>query len=119
MLNKKGFTLFEVLIGLIILAIGILAITGMQAISIKSTSFSSNITQASMIAQQRLEFLKGLNINDPRLDTGDYAEDVKTGIYTGSYKAQRTTNAVTIRYNVSWIENGIKHNVSFSTIKSR
>jgi type IV pilus assembly protein PilV len=58
--KEKGFSLIEVLIGLIILAIGILAVAGMQITSIVGTSFSSNLTQASVIAQDRLEFLKGL-----------------------------------------------------------
>lgn len=118
-LSQKGFTLFEILIGLIILAIGILAITGMQVISIKSISFSSNLSQASILAQERLEFLKSLDLNDSRLDTGDYPDDINKGILNGSYQAIRGPNFVKIIYNVKWVENGISHNVSFSTIKSR
>lgn len=117
--RKRGFTLLEVLIGLIILAIGILAITGMQIASIKGTSFSNNLTQASVLAQERLEFLKGLPLNDSRLNTGVYTNDINLGIFSGSYRTERSSNFVTIRYTVSWMENGVPHSVSFSTIKSR
>lgn len=122
MLNRiksEGFTLIEVLIGLIILAIGILAIAGMHITSIKGTSFSNNLSRASILAQERLEFLKGLPINDSRLDTGTYPNDINTGIFNGGYKAERNNNIVTIRYTVSWNENNVPHSVSFTTIKSR
>jgi prepilin-type N-terminal cleavage/methylation domain-containing protein len=121
--GEKGFTLIEVLIGLIILAIGVLAIAGMQITSIRGTSFSNNLNQASILAQERLEFLKSLPISDTRLGTGygtqNYPNDMNVGIFLGSYSATRNPNYVLIRYTVSWLEQGVTHHVSFSTIKSR
>ena len=119
--KEKGFSLIEVLIGLIILAIGILAVAGMQITSIVGTSFSSNLTQASIIAQDRLEFLKGLPLTDGRLDTNNYSNDIIVGIFTGSYQANRNANPnfVTINYTISWLEKGVTHTVSFRTIKGR
>ena len=119
--EEKGFTLIEVLIGLIILAIGVLAVAGMQITSITGTSFSKNLTQASVIAQDRLEFLKGLPLTDFRLDTNNYPNDIKVGIFTGSYQATRNANPnfVTIIYTVSWLEKSVTHTVSFRTIKGR
>lgn len=116
--DKKGFTLIEVLIGLIILAIGILAIAGMQITSIRGTSFSNNLSQASILAQERLEFLKSLPISDTRLDSGNYSNDINVGIFNGSYSTTRNPNYVLIRYSVSWLEQEMTHNISFSTIKS-
>jgi type IV pilus assembly protein PilV len=119
--EEKGFTLIEVLIGLIILAIGVLAVAGMQITSIVGTSFSNNLTQASVIAQDRLEFLKGLPLTDFRLDTNNYPNDIKVGIFTGSYQTNRNANPnyVTIIYTVSWLEKSVTHTVSFRTIKGR
>jgi type IV pilus assembly protein PilV len=119
--RAKGFTLIEVLIGLIILAIGILAIAGMQLTSITGTSFSKNLTQASVIAQDRLEFLKGFPLTDTRFDIVDHPNDTNLGIFSGSYQAVRNPNPnyVTITYNVSWTEKGIPHTVSFTTVKGR
>ena len=119
--EEKGFTLTEVLIGLIILAIGILAIAGMQITSIRGISFSNNLTQGSVIAQDRLEFLKGLSLNDARLDTGTYPDPPDIGIFARSYQATRNANPnyVNIIYTVSWLEKGVTHTVSFRTIKGR
>jgi prepilin-type N-terminal cleavage/methylation domain-containing protein len=117
-LNQKGFSLLELLIGLVILAIGILAITGMQITSIRGTSFSNRLSQASVIAQEGLESLKGVTINDARLNTGDYNEP-DVGIFQRSYRSDRNPEFVTLRYAVSWVEEGSTRSVSFSTIKSR
>jgi type IV pilus assembly protein PilV len=119
--REKGFTLIEVLIGLIILAIGILAVAGMQITSITGTSFSKNLTKASVIAQDRLEILKGLPLTDASFDIKDHPNDTKVDIFTGSYEAVRNPNPnyVTITYSVSWMEKSIPHNVSFTTIKGR
>ena len=119
--GAKGFTLIEVLIGLIILAIGILAIAGMQITSIRGTSFSNNLSQASVLAQNRLEFLKGLQLADATFDIVDHPNDINVGIFTGSYQAVRNPNPnyVAITYTVSWAEKGIPHTVSFRTIKAR
>jgi type IV pilus assembly protein PilV len=62
-MDKRGFTLIEMLIGLVLLAIGLLAIAGMQIKSVKGNSFSNNLTQASILAQDRLEGLRQLTIN--------------------------------------------------------
>lgn len=121
MFGKKGFTLIEVLIGLIILAIGVLAVAGMQITSIIGTSFSSNMTQASVLAQDRLEFLKSLPLTDARLDTGDYNDLPDIGNFRRSYRADRNINPnfVRIIYTVTWTEKAIPHSVSFRTIKGR
>ena len=121
--GKKGFTLTEVLVGLVILAVGILAIAGMQIIAIKGNAFSRYLTRASILAQESLESLKGVEITSGRLNTGDHPEpdydDPDIGTFKRSYRAVRNPDYVTLQYTVEWEEKGISHRVSFSTIKSR
>jgi prepilin-type N-terminal cleavage/methylation domain-containing protein len=117
--KRRGFTLIEVLISLVILAIGVLAIASMQITSITGTSFSNSLTQASILAQERLEFLKSLPVSDGRLDTNDYPDDRIVGNFNGSYRTVRNPNYILIRYTVTWVEKGISHSTSFSTVKSR
>ncbi len=127
--GKQGFTLTEVLIGLIILAIGILAIAGMQITSIRGTSFSNNLSQASVIAQERLEELKNLPMwvvgggLNPALSPGDYTDPPlppPLDIFQRSYQIEdHLPDYLTIRCTVQWVEKGATHSVSFSTIKSR
>jgi len=120
--KTKGFTLIEVLIGLIILAIGILAIAGMQITSIKGNFFSSNLMQATYVVQDRLEFLKNLSFNDNLLIAGNHA-DGNTAISGVVFDRKYTVvddaaGYKTIKYKVIWNE-GSNHQISFSTIRSQ
>jgi type IV pilus assembly protein PilV len=118
-----GFTLAEVLVSLVILAVGILAIAEMQIISIKGTSFSRYLSRASVLAQDSLESLKSLPITDEKFASGPHSEsdyeDPDIGTFRRRYQAVKNPDYVTIQYTVEWEEKGIFHSVSFSTIKSR
>lgn len=117
--REKGFTLTEVLVGLVILAVGVLAIAGLQIASIRGTSFSNDLRQASVLAQNRLEFLKSLSLaSAPELSGGDHV-DVTSGIFQGKYTATNNGTFATIQYTVQWMEKNTTHSISFSTIKSR
>jgi len=110
-------------VGLVILAVGILAIAGMQIISIQGTSFSRYLTRASVLAQDSLESLKSLEITDGKFTPGDHPEpdyhDPNMGMFKRRYRAVGNPDYVTIQYTVEWEEKGASHSVSFSTIKSR
>jgi type IV pilus assembly protein PilV len=58
MKERSGFTLIEVMIALTILAVGLLALATMQIVSIRSNAFSTEMTYATMLAQDRLEQLR-------------------------------------------------------------
>ena len=124
--RKEGFTLIEVLIGTIFLAIGLLAIASLQVTSVRGNYFSNNLTQATYVAQDRLEFLKNLALNDPSLGIGDHPDGTATTTYTGlTFNRSYTVESVPdpngsylrINYSVQW-NDGVAHNLSFSTIRS-
>jgi type IV pilus modification protein PilV len=58
--QAKGFTLLEVMIALVILSVGLLGLGALQLVAIKTNAFSSEMTYATMIAQQQAEILKSL-----------------------------------------------------------
>jgi type IV pilus assembly protein PilV len=119
--KKRGFSLIEVLIGLIFLAIGLLAIAGLQATSIRGNSFSNNLMQATYVAQDRLEFLKNLTLDSPALEAGNYNSlpAILSGVvFNQSYAVVVSGDLKTIHYTVRW-NDGINHSITFSTIRSQ
>jgi type IV pilus assembly protein PilV len=120
-LGEKGFTLIEVAAGLVILAIGLLGIAAMQVTSTKGGYFSNNVTQATILAQDKLEYLKNLSYSDSNLSSGQHNEGIISGtIFSRVYNVlEDTGNSIkTITVSVQWTDRG-NHRISFSTIRSK
>lgn len=119
-MNKKGFSLIEVLVGLVLLGIGLLAIAGMQVTSVRGNFFSSNITQASVLAQDRLETLRNLAYGDAALTAANHNDGVIPGtIFTRDYDVSVIpgTTMLSITVRVRWRDT-TDHVISFSTVRS-
>ena len=56
--RTKGFSLVEVLIALLILAISLLALAGLMVTTARNSSFGGHMTEASTFAQDKLEQLR-------------------------------------------------------------
>ena len=114
--QAKGYSLIEVLIGVTLLAIGLLALAGLQTTSIKGNFFSNNVTQAVYIAQDELERLINLPLDHEALTAGKHdCEPVnRSGI---TYKKQYSTEVVEnlkIHCTVTW-NDGVNHSITLST----
>jgi type IV pilus assembly protein PilV len=66
--NSKGFTLLEVLMGITVFMIGMLGVTALNISSLKSNTFSGNLSEATFLASSRLEILMSMDYDD--LDGG-------------------------------------------------
>jgi len=120
-MDKKGFTLTEMLIGLVFLAIGLLAIAGMQLTSVRGNFFSSNMTQASILAQDRLEGLRQLDFTDAGLGAGTHNDGAIPGtVFTRQYNVSVVpgTTMLNIMVTVSW-RDSTDHSLSFSTVRAQ
>ncbi len=56
--DTKGFTLIEILIVMAILAIGVLGVASLQISAVHNNGLGNLITQATMLAQEKMESLK-------------------------------------------------------------
>ena len=132
--KDKGFSLVEIMIGIVLLAVGLLAIAGMQMASIRGNSFSVSMTQASFHGQSGLEILKGL----PFKLSGDWPDALSIGPHNfgsafeddGTIPGTSFTRAYTviqhptsanmriIQLTINWTDR-INHTLSFSMMRLR
>ena len=68
--EESGFSLIEVLIAMVILAVGLLGTAALQISSMRGNSFAGNITEANAYAQEKMEDLLALPY-----DHDDLADD--------------------------------------------
>jgi type IV pilus assembly protein PilV len=68
-LKQNGFTLIEVLVTLVIMAVGMLGLAGMQATSLKNTESSYQRSQATIMAYDMLDRMRA---NSAGVDSGSY-----------------------------------------------
>lgn len=119
--GRKGFTIIEVLVGFVILAVGILAIAAMQITSTRGGHFSNNVTRATIFAQDKLEYLKNLSYRNSDLSSGQHNEGtISDTIFSRQYTiVEDAGNSMkTITVTVQWTDRG-NHSISFSTIRSK
>ena len=104
--NKKGFTLVEVLIGMVILAVGLLLLMPMMVVSMQANDFARGFTEASMVIKEKMEELKNMDNPVSGVDTVDNVARTWTVTDAGN-------NLKRLLVNVDWIgDDGRTHNNS-------
>ncbi len=68
--NEKGFTLIESLIAILILIVGLFAISQVFVMAMSSNSTANRVTAAAAAGAQQLDRLKAIPYNDPRMQPG-------------------------------------------------
>lgn len=119
--GDAGFTLIETMIALMILAIGILGILGMQGTAIKGNAQAKRITEISALASDQVEKLMRLAYDDPALDVGAHtrSEDSYTVDWVVSAGNTPISNMKTVTVTASWTVAGqTRNSVSYVYYKA-
>lgn len=136
-LNREGgFTLVEVLIALVIFAVGVLGVAMMQLTAIKGNSVANRVTEASTLASGQIEDMLSWSYNDPRLTanhdeeytllngekrTADGHETADGGNYDLVWDVRDNTPVIgskTVDLTVIWQHKGTTKTLVLSMIKS-
>ncbi|HBC45550.1 MAG TPA: hypothetical protein DCZ43_00745 [candidate division Zixibacteria bacterium] len=115
MIKRKkigGFTLIEVMSGMVLLAVGLLLLLPMMVTSIRANNYAKNATEASMLIKDKMEDLKNMNIPNSGNDTsvGATRNWTSTLVSTGLYRL-----SVTVAWND---EQGYPHSNTMTSYMS-
>jgi type IV pilus modification protein PilV len=109
--TERGFTLLEILIAVSIFAIGVLAVASMQVSAIRGNRLGSEVTQATILAQDKLEELKNSVDIASVPDSSD-----QQGIFTRSWQITPATGDSRLAtVTVTWTVGGASHNMVLRT----
>jgi type IV pilus modification protein PilV len=118
--KSNGFSLIEVLIALVILAIALLALAGLMVQTTTGNSFGGHMTEATTFAQDKLEELRVSSWGDVDSDA-----DVKSGAtkinYTRTWvvATNGSGNLKTISISVSWPVGNMNHAITILSTLSQ
>ena len=90
--GEKGLTLMEVMVSMLVMAIGLLGIAPLIVLSIEANNISEDTTIASNLVRDKIEYLEGLD----SIPLSMYAQS-ESNVYTTYEKADGTllaTNTV-------------------------
>lgn len=106
MIKRKktgGFSLIEVMAGMVILSTGLLLLLPMMVTSIRANSYAQNASQASMLIKDKMEDLK--NTNTPTSGSDSTATAARTWTVTTI-----NSNLYRLEVAVRWLdERGYSH----------
>ena len=133
--DNAGFSIVEVMIGIAVFSVGVLAILSMQISGVKGNSIARHYTEASTIGVDKIEALMALpythaDLQDIRSDgvaglfnatggSADHSENDPSGQYTIFWNVADEDiieHSKTVSVIVVWTGNGMKRSVSMQRI---
>ncbi|HQU30712.1 MAG TPA: prepilin-type N-terminal cleavage/methylation domain-containing protein [Candidatus Brocadia sapporoensis] len=113
--NEKGFLLIEVLFAIALIAIGLFAVMSLATAVIKGNTQSKNVTNALILAQDKMEYFKGVGY-----ESISGTSTVSAGYYLAAQVLNNSpdTNMKTVTVDVFWNPgtSTSKHKVTLQTI---
>jgi len=100
MKREKGFTLLEVMISLLILAVVLLGVTALATTSVKVNSNANRLTWAYQTAQADLETLRRLSWGS--ISNGSRTTTYKGIVFTSTWTVVTTGNIKNVSIIVAW-----------------
>lgn len=111
-MTRRGFSLVEVMLAVVILTVGILALAGTSARVVKLISQGGRMGGSSLVAEGRFEILRATACAS--LASGSTVE----GPYTIRWTVTTTGNLRAVGVTVSYVAGGTTRTDSYSTTLS-
>lgn len=119
--HDNGLTLIEVVISMAIFAVGFLAIAGLVVATAKNNTTGNMLTQATMLARTKIEYLKTLPLDQLAIACPEQGlPETVNGVYVrecriSSIESSTTQTIKTVRITVRWRKMGQLRKVVLQT----
>ncbi len=100
--DESGFSIIEMLIALAILAIGMMAIARMQIDTVRNTTIGNMTTEATMLAQAKMEEVKNVS------DIATLGDEVEANIDADGNPGGVYTRTTTINVPAAPLDNDLR-----------
>ena len=97
--TEKGFTLIEVMIAIVLFAIGLLAFAGLEIVALRNSTYSKEYGKANTYAQQKVEEMKGTAWTS--VSAGSDTLEQK---FTRTWTVTTTGDIKTLGVTVAWVD---------------
>lgn len=123
MKNNKGVTLLEVLVSMLVLAIGVLGLAPLVVLSVTANNISRDVLNVSELAKEKIELYENASLL-PALPHYEEESEVDGSIYDRiTYIRDNATDTLIpaslchIDVKISWTDQaGLSHSSKFSTM---
>jgi prepilin-type N-terminal cleavage/methylation domain-containing protein len=112
--ENEGFTLVEVLIAIVVLSVALLALAGLQIVSIRSNSFGNHMTEAVTLAKDVMEEMKDTQWEQIQGSTDD-PQGASGIVYHRVCSVTESDEIKTVTVRVTWTWNEENHQVALVT----
>ena len=115
--NENGFSMIEMLVAVTILAVGLLAVAGLQGTAINRNGTAMNHTEATALIEDKIEEYRDTpytSISEGTLMESDLGADKKF-TRTSTVRKDAAFETKTITVQVAWSDSR-PHTLSFQTV---
>jgi len=124
--DDKGYSFIELVISILVFAVGFLGVTKMEQYAIMGNSFSHQMSNSINVADSQVEYIRGLSIDNADLTIGTHNGDTVESqgiLYNLSWTVSTTglgptVNARNVNIQVNWVEKETDHSLVMNLIRS-
>jgi type IV pilus assembly protein PilV len=119
-MKTEGFTLIELVVAILVFALGIMGIMKMHSATVQSNNYSMQLTEAVNIGETQLEILRGLDFTTSTMSVGAHNTTTarSRGIpYNVSYTVTNpgtSTPTRNVALSVTWQEKNLNHRIDMN-----
>jgi prepilin-type N-terminal cleavage/methylation domain-containing protein len=116
--DQGGFTMIEVMIAIVLLALATTGLIGLFRIQTGASSFSRHATEASSLAQDKLEVLRTQSAPASGSETALSALGKPGGPFDRSWVVTPSATYIDYAVTVTWDESGTARSIRLSSRRS-